>query len=123
MGAIAFAGGAVELSSSPSARRHAARNEAGHVPTTTMTAAACMTRLLELGFCVGTTGTSMTLLRKGDRRVLIPHVVLESPMLRAILRSAGVSYADFFKSPARSGVFTKTTVPAEVGARKTGDED
>jgi hypothetical protein len=95
----------------------------GHVPTTTMTAAACVTRLIELGFRVGTTGTSMTLLRREERRVIIPHVVIEPPMLRAILRSAGVSYADFFKSPARSGVYTKTTVPTGVGARKTGDGD
>jgi predicted RNA binding protein YcfA (HicA-like mRNA interferase family) len=93
------------------------------VTTTSLTAAACVTRLIALGFRVGTTGTSMTLLRKAERRVIVPHVVIEPLMLNAILRSAGISHAEFVGRPARSGVYTKTTPPAEIGARKTGDRD
>jgi len=52
--------------------------------------------------------------------VIVPHVTIEPPMLRAILRSAGVSEGEFFASPARSGVYTKTTPPPAVGERKTG---
>lgn len=51
----------------------------------------------------------MTLLRKGERRVIVPHVTIEAPMLSAILRSAGVSMAEFFATGKRSGVYTKTT--------------
>jgi hypothetical protein len=36
------------------------------------------------------------LLRNAERRVIVPHVTIEPPMLRAILRSAGVSEAEFF---------------------------
>ena len=90
------------------------------VSTSTVTAAACVTRLVELGFRIGRTGLGMTLLTKEERRVIVPHVTIEPPMLLAILRSAGVSEGEFFASPGRSGVYTKTTPPPAVGARKTG---
>ena len=89
--------------------------------TSTVTAAACVTRLMELGFSVGRTGLGMTLLQKGERRVIVPHVTIEPAMLHAILRSAAVSEREFFASPTRSGVYTKTTPPPAVSERKTGE--
>ena len=86
-----------------------------------MTAAACVTRLLELGFRIGRTGLGMTLLHKGDRRVIVPHVTIEPPMLNAILRSAGISEGEFVANPARSGTYTKTTPPPGVGAKKVAE--
>jgi hypothetical protein len=91
------------------------------VDASNCTANACVTRLTELGFTIGQTGAGMTLLRKGDRRVIVPHVTIEPPMLRAILRSAGVREADFFRGPGRSGVYSKTTPIPAVGTRKVGE--
>ena len=62
----------------------------------------------------------MTLLRKAERRVIVPHVTIEPPMLAAILRSAGVSLAEFFGNNKRSGVYAKTTAEPAVKARKSG---
>lgn len=84
-----------------------------------LSALACVERLRELGFEIGTTGVGMTLLRKGERRVIVPHVTLEPPMLAAILRSAGVSEAEFFRTQKRSGVYAKTPIPI-VSTRKSG---
>jgi hypothetical protein len=83
-------------------------------------AAACVERLRELGFTIGTTGVGMTLLCKAERRVIVPHVNIEPPMLAAILRSAGVSEAEFLRDPKRSGVYAKTPAPI-AGTRKIGD--
>lgn len=87
-----------------------------------LSAFACVERLRELGFTIGTTGVGMTLLRKGERRVIVPHVTLEPPMLVAILRSAGVTETEFFRSVKRSGVYAKTPAPIPNGReRKTGE--
>jgi predicted RNA binding protein YcfA (HicA-like mRNA interferase family) len=92
------------------------------VDASNFTADACVKRLTDLGFVIGQTGVGMTLLRKNDRRVIVPHVTIEPPMLRAILRSAGVSEADFLRSPSRSGVYAKTPIP-RVTPRKAGDRE
>jgi hypothetical protein len=76
-------------------------------------------RLTELGFTVGTTGAGMTLLRKEGRRVIVPHVAIEPDMLRAILRSAGVSEKEFFLNVTRSGIYAKTDAGPAVTQRKT----
>ncbi len=76
---------------------------------------------MELGFTVSTTGTGMTMLRKNERRVLVPHVAIEPDMLHAILRSAGVTEAEFFRNVTRSGVYAKTTpVPGVTRKRSEG---
>lgn len=75
---------------------------------------------MELGFTVATTGTGMTMLRKNERRVLVPHVAIEPIMLHAILRSAGVAEAEFFRNVTRSGVYAKTTL-APGATRKRSD--
>jgi hypothetical protein len=54
------------------------------VGTEVLTAAAAVKRLTELGFVVARTGFGMTLLRKGERRVIVPHVTIEPPMLLAM---------------------------------------
>ena len=105
--------------SAPPLLRHASRKLEG-VADPTMTAADCVARLTQLGFRVGQTGVGMTLLRKDDRRVIVPHVTIEPPMLRAILRSAGISEAEFSRVPGRSGVYTKTTPPPHAAKRRTG---
>ena len=63
----------------------------------------------------------MTLLEKGERRVIVPHVTIEPAMLHAILRSAGISEGEFFASPTRSGVYTKTTPPPGAGEQKSNE--
>jgi hypothetical protein len=90
------------------------------VDVSTLTGAACVRRLTELGFAIVRTSLGMTLLGKRTRRVIVPHVTIEPKMLHAILSSAGVSEAEFLGNPARSGVYTKTTPPPSTGSRKTG---
>jgi len=92
------------------------------VTYSSLTAANCVKRLMELGFTVSTTGTGMTMLRKNERRVLVPHVGIGPEMLHAILRSAGITDAEFFRNVARSGVYAKTK-PAEDLARRRHDDD
>jgi predicted RNA binding protein YcfA (HicA-like mRNA interferase family) len=72
-----------------------------------LTAAACVKRLEQLGFEAHSSGPGMTLLRKDERRVLVPHVTIEPPMLRAILRSAGISEAQFFAKRGASGTYRR----------------
>jgi predicted RNA binding protein YcfA (HicA-like mRNA interferase family) len=87
----------------------------------TLSATAVVDRLRDLGFTTSTcpTGIGMTLLRRDERRVIIPHVTIEPAMLHAILRSAGISEAEFFRAGTRSGVYTKTMAPG-VREPKTG---
>lgn len=86
-----------------------------------LSAYACVKRLTDLGFTIGMTGESMTLLRKEHLRVIIPHVTIEPEMLRAILRSADVTEVEFFRGVRRSGMYAKTTLDAVAppGARKS----
>jgi hypothetical protein len=76
---------------------------------------------MELGFTVGRTGTGMTLLRRADRRVIVPDVTIEPQMLGAILRSAGVSETEFFRNVKRSGVYSRLTPIPDAPGRKTED--
>jgi predicted RNA binding protein YcfA (HicA-like mRNA interferase family) len=56
-----------------------------------LTASECIDRLVELGFTVRRRCSRLTILRRADRLVVVPHVGLVEPhMLEAILRSAGV---------------------------------
>ena len=90
--------------------------------TQTLSAVACVERLRALGFEIGSsTGIGMTLLRRGERRVIVPHVTIEPAMLEAILRSAGVSEAEFRRATTRSGVYSKATAPFAQRSPKTVD--
>lgn len=81
------------------------------VEVSTLSAATCVTRLCELGFTVVRRSHGMSLLRRGERRVIIPEVTIEPEMLRAILRSANVSETEFFRRVQRSGVYLRATTP------------
>ena len=72
-----------------------------------LSAGACVKRLEELGFESESGGSGMTLLRKDERRVIVPHVTIELPMLHAILRSAGISEAQFFARRGSTGTYTR----------------
>ena len=78
------------------------------VVTPGLSAMRCVDRLRELGFTAHRRGAGMCLLKKGDRCVIIPDVSIEPEMLRAILRSAGVSEEEFFRTVQRSGVYART---------------
>lgn len=75
-----------------------------------LSGALCVGRLRELGFKVVRRMNGLSVLKRGDRNVIVPEIEsLESEMLRAILRSAGVSDAEFLR--ARSGTYAKTPAP------------
>jgi len=78
-----------------------------HVALSTLSAATCVNRLCELGFTVRRRAPGMSLLRMGDRLVIVPDVTIEPEMLRAILRSAEVSETEFFRRVQRSGVYAR----------------
>lgn len=76
-----------------------------------LSGARCVERLRELGFEVVRDAFGMTLLRRGDRRVMVPGVeTIEPDMLRAILRSAGVSESELFRRRiiTGSGIYPRT---------------
>jgi predicted RNA binding protein YcfA (HicA-like mRNA interferase family) len=84
-------------------------------------------RLEHLGFTVGRSGYGMTLLKRAEKRVMVPDVeTIEPEMMEAILRSAGLSEAEFF-GRSRSGIYprqsaTGTGVGAGTArARESGD--
>lgn len=59
-----------------------------------------MSRLVALGFNVFRRGTAVTLLSRGRRRVLVPHLETLGPeMLEGVLRSAGVTQAELLAAP------------------------
>jgi predicted RNA binding protein YcfA (HicA-like mRNA interferase family) len=74
-----------------------------------LSGARCVERLCELGFEVVRSAFGMTLLRRADKRVMIPDVEkIEPEMLRAILRSAGVSESELFRRITGSGTYPRT---------------
>ena len=71
---------------------------------------ACVKRLRELGFNVVRRMAGLSVLKRDGHNVLVPEIEsLEREMLRAILRSAGVSEAEFYR--AGSGTYAKTLAP------------
>ena len=77
------------------------------VALSTLSAATCVDRLCELGFKVLRRAPGMSLLKLGDRLVIVPDVTIEPEMLRAVLRSADVSETEFFRRVQRSGVYAR----------------
>lgn len=78
-----------------------------------VTGDACVSALIRAGFKVRHRGSGLVLLARSGNIVMVPDVgVLESYMLRAILRSAGVSQTELdlhlANVPSRSGFFSKT---------------
>jgi hypothetical protein len=66
-------------------------------------------RLEHLGFNVARAAYGMTLLKRAEKRVMVPDVEsIESEMMEAILRSAGLSEAEFF-GRSRSGIYRRQT--------------
>jgi predicted RNA binding protein YcfA (HicA-like mRNA interferase family) len=85
-----------------------------------LSGAACVKRLRELGFNVVRESSGVAVLKKGDRRVMIPDIEsLEREMLEAILRSAGLSHAEFFRT--RSGMYARTPESSRTRAKQGGD--
>lgn len=75
-------------------------------------------RLEHLGFTVARAAYGMTLLRRAERRVMIPDVeTIEPEMMNAIFRSAGITESEFF-GRTRSGVYPRQTTNA---GRTTGE--
>jgi hypothetical protein len=86
-----------------------------------LSGADCVARLSQLGFTVVRAAFGMTLLKRADRRVMIPDVArIEPDMLHAVLRSADITETEFFRRPVRSGLFVRTRV-GEAGAEAEGD--
>lgn len=84
-----------------------------------VTGDACVSALIRAGFKVRHRGNGLALLARAGNIVMVPDVgVLEPYMLRAILRSAGVSQTELdlhlANVPSRSGFFLKTPADATV---------
>gem|GEM_PF-2692663 len=84
----------------------------GPVEQRLLTGDACVSALLRAGFKIKHRGTGLVLLSRGTAVVMVPDVgVLEPFMLRAILRSAGITEAELEAHlahvPTRSGIFTR----------------
>lgn len=82
-----------------------------------VTGDACVSALIRAGFKVRHRGNGLVLLARSGNIVMVPDVgVLEPYMLRAILRSAGVSQTELdlhlASVPSRSGFFLKTPADA-----------
>jgi predicted RNA binding protein YcfA (HicA-like mRNA interferase family) len=74
-----------------------------------LSGADCVERLCQLGFTVVRAAFGMTLLKRDERRVMIPDVSsIEADMLHAVLRSADIAEAEFFRRPVRSGMYPRT---------------
>jgi predicted RNA binding protein YcfA (HicA-like mRNA interferase family) len=80
------------------------------VETAVLSGATCVNRLCELGFTLVRRASGMALLRRGERRVIVPDVTIEPDMLRAILRSADVSETEFFRRVQRSGAYARSKI-------------
>lgn len=66
-------------------------------PKQKLSGADVVVRLRHLGFIVVRAAFGMTLLKRGDRRVMIPDVAtIEPGMMEAILRSAAITEGEFF---------------------------
>ena len=64
-------------------------------------------RLEHLGFATVRAAYGMTLLRRADKRVMVPDVeTIEADMMEAIFRSAGITESEFF-GRTRSGIFVR----------------
>lgn len=94
-------------------------------PKLRLSGADVVQRLEHLGFTLARAAYGMTLLKRVDRRVMVPDVeTIEPEMMEAILRSAGLTEAEFF-GRSRSGVYPRqrgtTSTGTEPGVRRPGD--
>jgi hypothetical protein len=71
---------------------------------------ACVARLEALGFTVFRRRSAVTLLERGRRRVLVPHIAsLGTEMLEGVLRSAGVTEAELLQ-PTQARAFSNMRI-------------
>jgi hypothetical protein len=76
------------------------------VAVSKLTGEECVQRLRELGFTIVRRAAGLAVLKRGDRSVMVPDIAsVEGAMLRAILRSAGITDAELLE--ARSGVYVR----------------
>ncbi len=83
-----------------------------------LTGDACVSALIRMGFRVRHRADGLVLLARSGSIVMVPDVgVIEPFMLKAILRSAGITQteldAHLAHVPLRSGFFTKAAVPRD----------
>lgn len=76
-------------------------------PKLKLSGADVVVRLRHLGFAVVRAAFGMTLLKRGEKRVMVPDVeTIEPGMMEAVLRSAAVTPGEFFGRN-RSGIYTR----------------
>jgi hypothetical protein len=84
-----------------------------------LTGDACVEALLRAGFRIRSRNAGLAILVRGASMVVIPDVgTIEADMLAAILRSAGLSWAELERHlahvPSRSGFFAKAPAGDDV---------